>query len=138
MWRDLERRSIALGLPTFRRPKEFPQNGLLAARLAVLGLKDGWGELFIPAVYRRQFGDGLSICRPEDLVSILAELGLDPDLCFDAVKTNQQIKDQLRRNTEDAQSLGIFGAPSFTTEDNELFWGDDRLEAAIEWSVMRS
>jgi len=135
MWRDLERRSLALGLPPIRRPTEFPQNGLLAACLALLGLRDGWGELFILAVYRRQFGDGLPIAQPEDLASILADLGLEPSLCFESIKTNQQIKDELRQNTEDAQSLGIFGAPSFTTDDNELFWGDDRLEAALDWAV---
>ena len=34
-------------------------------------------------------------------------------------------------NTEEALALGIFGAPSFSVE-NEIFWGDDRLEDAIE------
>jgi len=32
--------------------------------------------------------------------------------------------------TERAQSLGIFGAPSFTVAD-ELYWGNDRLGDAI-------
>jgi 2-hydroxychromene-2-carboxylate isomerase len=39
----------------------------------------------------------------------------------------------MRHNTESAIELGIFGAPSFTV-GNELFWGNDRLEAALEWS----
>jgi 2-hydroxychromene-2-carboxylate isomerase len=43
-------------------------------------------------------------------------------------------KIRLRRNTEEAQALGIFGAPSFVAADGELFWGNDRLEAAIEWA----
>ena len=33
-----------------------------------------------------------------------------------------------------AEQLGIFGAPSFTTADGEMFWGNDRLEGAIAWA----
>lgn len=32
---------------------------------------------------------------------------------------------------------GIFGSPSFVTEDGEMFWGDDRLEEAIAWASGR-
>ncbi|HXW22681.1 MAG TPA: DsbA family protein, partial [Rhodomicrobium sp.] len=46
-----------------------------------------------------------------------------------------EIKSRLRENTEEAQALGIFGAPSFLTENGELFWGDDRLEQALLWST---
>jgi 2-hydroxychromene-2-carboxylate isomerase len=35
---------------------------------------------------------------------------------------------------EAAQMLGVFGAPSFTTADGELFWGNDRLEQALAWA----
>ena len=43
-------------------------------------------------------------------------------------------KARLRSETEEAQRLGIFGAPSFVTADGELFWGNDRLEAALAWA----
>jgi 2-hydroxychromene-2-carboxylate isomerase len=32
------------------------------------------------------------------------------------------------------QKLGVFGAPSFTAADGELFWGNDRLEQALAWA----
>src|SRR3954462_15973400 len=41
MWRDLNRICGALGLP-LARPPRFPQNGLLAARVAVVALQQGW------------------------------------------------------------------------------------------------
>ncbi|MDA0276487.1 MAG: DsbA family protein, partial [Proteobacteria bacterium] len=44
-----------------------------------------------------------------------------------------EAKAKLRLQTERAQALGIFGAPSFVVGD-ELFWGNDRLEAALEWA----
>ena len=40
------------------------------------------------------------------------------------------IKQELRAATEEAQRLGIFGAPSFVA-GGELFWGNDRLEQAL-------
>ena len=43
-------------------------------------------------------------------------------------------KARLRAQTDEAQRLGVFGAPSFTTADGELFWGNDRLEAALRWA----
>jgi 2-hydroxychromene-2-carboxylate isomerase len=51
------------------------------------------------------------------------------------LKTAQsdEIKTRLRAQTEEAQRLGLFGAPSFTTSDGELFWGNDRLEQAVRW-----
>ena len=45
----------------------------------------------------------------------------------------QVAKDRLKLQTHRAKSLGIFGAPSFTV-GRELFWGDDRLEEAIDWA----
>jgi 2-hydroxychromene-2-carboxylate isomerase len=40
-------------------------------------------------------------------------------------------KPRLREQTERAERLGIFGAPSFVV-GAELFWGSDRLEHALE------
>jgi len=48
------------------------------------------------------------------------------------------IKTRLRAQTEEAERLGLFGAPSFTTADGELFWGNDRLEPALRWATAAS
>ena len=34
---------------------------------------------------------------------------------------------------QEIAEIGLFGAPSFVTPDGELFWGNDRLEDALEW-----
>jgi 2-hydroxychromene-2-carboxylate isomerase len=36
-------------------------------------------------------------------------------------------------HTVAARARGVFGSPSFVTADGEVFWGDDRLEEALEW-----
>jgi 2-hydroxychromene-2-carboxylate isomerase len=131
MWRDLERICAALGLP-FVKPAVFPQNTLLASRIALLAFEQGWGEDLCRAVYAAEFGEGHDIGEPDTLAAILRRLGHDTDRLF-AQAQSDPVKAQLRTQCEEAQALGIFGAPSFVTPDGELFWGNDRLETALEW-----
>jgi 2-hydroxychromene-2-carboxylate isomerase len=133
MWRDMERLAADLGLP-FRRPDPFPQNSLMAARVALVGLAQSWGEDFCMAVFRAQFEDGLRIDAAETLTAILSRMNVDAKGALDAARSDD-IKLSLRAQTEQAQRLGVFGAPSFTTADGELFWGNDRLEQAIRWAA---
>jgi 2-hydroxychromene-2-carboxylate isomerase len=137
MWRDLERLCADLGLP-FRRPDPFPQNSLLAARVALAGLAEDcddkdWGEDFCRAVFQAEFGDGRRIDDAATITDILLELSIEPEPVLAAARSDA-IKAQLRAETEAAERLGIFGAPSFTTADGELFWGNDRLEQALKWA----
>jgi 2-hydroxychromene-2-carboxylate isomerase len=133
MWRDVERICADLGLP-FRRPDPFPQSGLLAARVALVGLIDGWGADFIRAVYRAEFVDGRQIGERAVIADLLARMGVDPEPVL-ARAQSDDIKSRLRAETGEAQRLDLFGAPSFTTADGELFWGNDRLEAALAWAT---
>jgi len=132
MWRDLARICETLGLP-FAQPTLFPQNSILAARVALVGLAQGWGEDFCRAVYTAEFGDGRNIGEPAMVAGVLESLGQDTDAVI-AQAQSDAIKAQLRAQTEEANRLGIFGAPSFVTPDGELFWGNDRMEAALAWT----
>ena len=132
MWRDLARICTALDLP-FVQPSVFPQNTLLAARVAVVALAQGWGEDFCRAVYACEFGEGRNIGEPESIAAVLETLGRNADAVMQEAQSDA-VKGALRAQTEEAQRLGIFGAPSFVTADGELFWGNDRLEAALDWA----
>jgi 2-hydroxychromene-2-carboxylate isomerase len=132
MWRDLERICADLGLP-FRRPAPFPQSSLLAARVALAGFEQGWGEDFARAVFVAEFGEGRPINDEGTIADLLARLNVAPGPLL-ARAQSSEIKDRLRAQTDEAQRLGIFGAPSFVTADGELFWGNDRLEAALAWA----
>jgi 2-hydroxychromene-2-carboxylate isomerase len=46
------------------------------------------------------------------------------------------VKQRLKDQTQQAIDRHIFGAPTFMV-GNELFWGDDRLEQAIDWALAR-
>lgn len=130
MVRDCERQCAALGVP-FRLPVPFPAMSLLAGRVALVGLAEGWGENFSRAVYRTEFGEGLNISEAPVIAAIVQSLGHDGAAAL-ARAQSDEIKSKLRANTEEAQRLGIFGAPSFIAGD-ELFWGNDRLEQALDF-----
>jgi 2-hydroxychromene-2-carboxylate isomerase len=132
MWRDLERLCADLSLP-LRRPELFPQQSVLAARVALVGLGEKWGKNFCLAVFRAEFGEGHRIDDVTVIGDILARLKVDPAPVLEAARSNE-LRVQLRTQTEEAQRRGIFGAPTFVTPDGELFWGNDRLERALLWA----
>ena len=132
MWRDLERECAGLGLP-FRKPEPFPQHSLLAARVALVALDHPWGDEFCVSVFRAQFGEGKRIDDVATLAGILESLTIEARPVLEAAQSDLN-KPRLRQQTERAQQLGVFGAPTFTTADGELFWGNDRLDQALRWA----
>lgn len=133
MVRDIGRIAAARGL-AFTMPKTFPINGLKAARLAIAADEVGAQAAFSRAVFDAQFTRGLDASNDGVLTTCLTSCGLDTDAMW-ARSNEDDVKVALRRNTEQAQAIGLFGAPSFTTEDGELFWGDDRLDQVLRWAV---
>jgi 2-hydroxychromene-2-carboxylate isomerase len=130
MWRDLERICGELGFP-FRRPSRFPRQSLLAARVACRFAAEAWLPDFVRSVYRANFAEDLEIGDRHVVAGCLDRLGL-PSADLLAAAETPESKQALRAQTERGAALGIFGAPSFVA-DGELFWGNDRLEAAVAW-----
>ena len=133
MWRDMERQAARHGVP-FRRPDPFPQNSLSAARIALRGADEAWGPRFTKAVFAAEFGEGRAIADGGVLLAILRSLDLDAGEILKAAQGDAN-KTRLKSTGEEARSRGLFGAPSFLTEDGELFWGNDRLEHAVAWAA---
>lgn len=132
MWRDMEREAERLGIP-FRRPSVFPRNSAPAAKLALLGMEEGWGKAFVKRVMHAGFAEDRDVASPEVLDAVLAEVGVEGAEAR-ARATSPERSPALRRATEEAMKLRIFGAPTFLVGE-EMFWGNDRLEAAIAWAV---
>lgn len=129
MCRDLERLCAGYGLP-FSLPVPFPQHGLLAARIAHAGRDQPWIGAFTRAVFIAQFGQALDISEEALMADLLLETGAPARDCLAAAQSTET-KIGLRAAVADAEHRGIFGAPSFVTGTGDLFWGDDRLEAAL-------
>jgi 2-hydroxychromene-2-carboxylate isomerase len=135
MVRDMERLCAARGLP-FALSRRFPQTGLNAARLAYLGVNEGWAPAFTREVFLRQFRDEADISDKAVLAEALQTIGQDPVELLARIQ-DPTMKQALKLQTDTAAALGIFGAPTFLTEDNEMFWGDDRLDQAVDWAAGR-
>lgn len=136
MWRDMERRAEKYGLD-FKRPDQadaeaFPQHSVLAARVAIACLAEPWGRDFCRKVFRAQFAQGLKISDPAVIGDCLERVGAHAQTFLKSAQSDAS-KSALRLQTDEARSRGIYGAPSFIV-DGELFWGDDRLDDALDWA----
>ena len=131
MWRDIERR--AEGYKFFAKtPVPYPLSEFdLANQIAILGLKMGWGVDYVRLTYKKWFQEGKEPAVEPSISEVCKELGLNKDEIIIESKT-KEIKDEYFSNTDAARENKIFGSPSFMV-DNELFWGDDRMEDAIKW-----
>jgi 2-hydroxychromene-2-carboxylate isomerase len=129
--KDVSRRALRYGFE-MRFPSTFPRHSVLASRVAVVALLEGWGEAFTEAVYRAEFQEDADISDAEVVGALVAKQRQTAERVLAAAQT-PEVKAALRAQTEAAQSFGIFGAPSFLVE-GELFWGDDRLEDALDWA----
>lgn len=134
MWRDLERICERQGIP-FRRPSHFPRNGLVAARVATAASGAPWLGAFVRGVYRANFAEDREIAERETIADVLAAAGAPVEEAL-AAADRAETKERLRSATEEAAEAGVFGAPTFRV-GNEIFWGNDRFEQAIEWALRK-
>jgi len=133
--RDMERQAEKYGLP-WTWPSKFPRSTLLPMRVAILGQDTQWIGPFCRAVSRKNFVDDCEVDSTAEIHRILENLGLPADQLL-AEAQSDAVKNRLRVQTAEAKKKGIFGAPTFVV-NGDLFWGDDRLEDAIEWSSSNS
>ena len=132
MRRDLEWLCASHAL-SLRRPSRFPRNGLLAALIACVA-EEGHGRRVRRAVYRASSSRIWTFPPPRHRPG--ARGADQPGTALIERSETEAPKARLRARTDEAQRLGIFGAPSFVVA-GELFWGNDRLDDALDWVQRR-
>ena len=130
MWRDMQRQA-AKYMQAWNKPSVLPRNGLHAARVALVGADEGWIANFSRAVFRANFVRGPRHRRSGGRGGHRQLPGL-PASVLDRAASPEN-KARLKAQTDEAVARGIYGAPAFTVGD-ELFWGHDRLDQALEWA----
>jgi 2-hydroxychromene-2-carboxylate isomerase len=131
--REVERRAQAYGLPPIRWPDPFPGNMLFAMRAATFAKEIGRTVAFSLAAFRQAFAAGRDLSLPDSVFLAAAACELHPRALETAV-ARDAIKERLRAATETAADLGVIGVPSVVV-DEEVFWGDDRLEEAAAFAA---
>ena len=114
---------------SFMWNSKFPINSLSIMR-GYISLnetqKDGYLNTFFDAYWK----DNLDLSSEKEFSELLGSLKIDSKIFFEKIK-QQSIKDNLKKLTSDAFEKEVFGAPTFIV-NNKIFWGQDRLEYAIE------
>ena len=127
---ECERRASAYGLPPIVWPDPWPGNMLTAMRVATFAKQTGRAVSFSLAAFRQQFAAGRDLSEADNVMIAGAACELHPRALLKAVET-QSVKDALRAATEEAAARGVEGVPALVV-GGEVFWGDDRLEDAME------
>ncbi len=113
----------------------FPINTLRLMRGAVATLQDGGFTEYHRAIFTAFWVEGLNLGEEKVIREVWGKGGLDAERILARVD-EQNVKAQLRANTEEAVSRGVFGAPTFFVRE-EMFWGNDRM-MFIEDTLERS
>ena len=132
MWRDIERRAEGYGFFA-KTPVPYPLSEFdLANQIAILGLEKGWGIDYVRLTYKKWFQEGKEPAIDPGITEVCRELNIDKDEIISQANS-KEIINNYNLNTNSARDNKIFGSPSFVVK-NEIFWGDDRMEDAVNWS----
>ncbi|XP_062521213.1 uncharacterized protein LOC134196160 [Corticium candelabrum] len=106
-------------------PSGHPVQSLKAMRLLSATDFDGHTRVQLThQLYKSYWVDNKDITDSHFLQSVVADIGWHVDV--DEVTGKQSVKDELRRNTDEALKHGAFGVPSFCV-NNRLYFGVDRM-----------
>ena len=125
---EVERRAAEYDLMPIRWPEGWPNNTLNAMRVAVWAQQIGRTVAFSLAAFRQAFAGGKDLSDIDYVLMAAAACELHPNAVLKAIET-QSVKDRLREVTSEAYERGVRGVPTLAVDD-QLFWGDDRLQEA--------
>ena len=113
----------------FKFNSYFPIRSLNLMRGVFVAEEDNYKSYYIDSIFSAIWQDGLNMNDENIIEKVLKNLNVNPKT-FSLRAASSSIKDSLRKKTNEAYEKGIFGAPSFVS-NNKIFWGQDRIEFAL-------
>jgi 2-hydroxychromene-2-carboxylate isomerase len=128
--RDLQRWAARYGA-VFNNNPHFPINTLTLMRGAA-GMQMHGPDFpkYTEAIFNAMWEQPRNLGEPAELAAVLRQAGFDAD-AFLSLVNDPAVKQQLKKNTEEAVARGVFGAPTFFVGE-QMFWGQDRLDFVAE------
>ncbi|NIO40997.1 MAG: 2-hydroxychromene-2-carboxylate isomerase [Burkholderiales bacterium] len=126
---ELARWQKHIGIPLTIEPKFFPYDASIASLLiiaAVEELGDKLATLIAAAIFKGCWVEERNMGDPEELFAIVKAQGLDAVSLLTAARSEENIA-RYEKLTDEALQRDVFGAPTYVY-NNELFWGQDRLD----------
>lgn len=123
---DITRRAKIAGQPINVQPAFWPTN-MAPSSYAIIAAQLEGGDVggLVNALTRACWAEERNIAEDDVIRDCLTKAGFDPNLADSGLL---QGAETYARNLEDAVASGVFGAPFFITEDDQRFWGQDRLD----------
>tara|TARA_B110000881_G_scaffold215305_1_gene229139 strand:- start:1820 stop:2200 length:381 start_codon:yes stop_codon:yes gene_type:complete len=113
----------------FKFNSYFPIKSLNLMRGVIVAEEDNYKSYYIDNIFNSVWQDGLNMNDENIIEKVLKNLNVNPKT-FLLRSTSSSIKDSLKKRTSEAYEKGVFGAPSFIS-NNKVFWGQDRIEFAL-------
>tara|TARA_Y100000992_G_C21156723_1_gene438980 strand:- start:289 stop:876 length:588 start_codon:yes stop_codon:yes gene_type:complete len=114
----------------FKFNSYFPIRSLNLMRGVFVAEEDNYKSYYIDSMFDSIWQDGLNMNDENVIFKVLKNLNINPKT-FVLRSTSSSIKDILRQKTNEAYAKGVFGAPSFIS-NNKIFWGQDRIEFVVK------
>ncbi len=128
-WRlqELTRTAKKLDMPFNLKPAFWPTNMAPSSYAFISAKNHGDGDLLglSFAFTRACWAEDKDISQPDVIAQCMTAAGFDPAL---ADKDMAGSAEEYARNAEEAVTDGVFGAPFYITEDDQRFWGQDRID----------
>ena len=124
---DLLRQAKYLKMPFNLKPAHWPTNMAPSSYAIIAAQNAGGGDLGVltHAFTRACWAEEKDIADEAVVRACLAEAGFDPDLADSGFLEGAET---YAANLEEAAARGVFGAPFYITDDDQRFWGQDRLD----------
>ena len=113
----------------FKFNSYFPIRSLNLMRGVLVAEEDNFKSYYIERMFNAIWQDGLNMNDESIIEKVLKNLNINPKT-FMLRSNSSSIKDSLKKRTAEAYEKGIFGAPTFVS-NNKVFWGQDRIQFAI-------
>ena len=118
---------------SFKFNSYFPIKTVNLMRGVLIAEEDGIANEYIDKIFEAVWINGLNLNDQIIIDKVLKNLDINPKT-FSLRLSNQNLKDELKKRTQEACDKGIFGAPTFYV-NSKVFWGQDRLEYALAESL---
>jgi len=114
----------------FKFNSYFPIKTVDLMRGVFIAKEDEFENYYIDKIFESIWRDGLNMNDQNIIDKVLKNININPKTFF-LRASGESVKNLLRKKTDEAFEKGVFGAPTFLV-NNKIFWGQDRLEYAID------
>lgn len=128
---ELRRIARKTGMPLNLHPAHWPTNAapssyaIIAAQKAAQDGKGGDVAALVQGLLAASWAEDKDLAEDAVIGACLEAAGFDASLGFTGMLSGAEVYEA---NLEEALTRGVFGSPFYICEDDERFWGQDRLD----------